>query len=43
MSNNCVKMIYHNSQFFKYKRFKDGMCRYKIIVLSHLNFVFKNT
>ena len=22
--------------FFKYKRFKDGWCRYRIIILSHL-------
>ena len=32
MSNTCGIKI----NLFKYKRFKDGWCRYQIIVSSHL-------
>ena len=37
MSNTCGIMGFTiKINFFKYKRFKDGWCRYRIIVSSHL-------
>ena len=37
MCSKCVKIVFTiKINLFKYKRFKDGRCRYKIIVSNHL-------
>ena len=36
---HVLEWFYHKDHLFKYKRFKDGRCRHKIIVSSLLNSV----